>query len=68
MKKFLMLAVVFIMAFAVSGCSLLKIYNQYDKDSSVEDSSVEDSSVGDSSVEDSSTEDASDWDGWTDFY
>ncbi len=58
-----MLAVVFVMVFAVSGCSLLKIYNQYDKDSSVEDSSV-----GDSSVEDSSTEDSSDWDGWTDFY
>ena len=68
MKKFLTIAIAFIMAVAFSGCALIKIYNQYDKDSSVEDSSVEDSSVGDSSGEDYPSEDSSEWEGWTDFY
>ena len=63
MKKFLTIAIAFIMAVAFSGCALIKIYNQYDKDSSVEDSSV-----GDSSGEDYPSEDSSEWEGWTDFY
>ncbi len=58
-----MLTVALIMAFAFSGCSLITIYNQYDRDSSVEDSSMEDSSS-----EEAPPEDSSDWDGWTDFY
>ena len=63
-----MLTFALIMAFAFSGCSLITIYNQYDRDSSVEDSSMEDSSVEDSSSEEAPPQDSSDWDGWTDFY
>lgn len=68
MKKFLIIALAFIMTFAASGCILMNIYNEAPNDSSVKDSSLSDSSVEDSSVEDSSAKDSSEWEGWTDFY
>ena len=68
MKKFLIIALAFIMTFAASGCIWINIYNEDANDSSVEDSSIEDSSVEDSSANDSSAKDSSEWEGWTDFY